>query len=102
MDIETVDSTGGYHLGKLMHVGSSPSGTKRDTDIAYPKIYFKAQTLPVDRMLDQPVSPEAKVVGRLSPRITRELKRVSSLRWNIEMEIEIEMDCYWIHVPYTT
>lgn len=80
MDIETVDSTGGYHLGKLMHVGSSPSGTKRDTDIAYPKIYFKAQTLPVDRMLDQPVSPEAKVVGRLSPRITRELKRVSSLR----------------------
>lgn len=44
------------------------------------KIYFMAQTLPVYRMLNQPVSPKAKVVGRLSPRITRELKRVSSLR----------------------
>lgn len=38
-----------------------------------------APTLPVYRMLNQLACPKAKVVRRLSPRITRELKRVSSL-----------------------
>jgi hypothetical protein len=42
-----------------------------------------AQTLPVYRMLNQLASPKAKVVRRLSPRITRELERVSSLPGNI-------------------
>lgn len=49
-------------------------------------------------MLIQPVSPKAKVVGRLRPRITRELKRVSSLRWNME-RMKIKMDCYCVDVP---
>lgn len=67
-----------YGVGKFY---ISPLVIKRDGTIySMFKIYFKAQTLPVDRMLIQPVSPKAKVVGRLRPRITRELKRVSSLR----------------------
>lgn len=69
----------GTYVGKLLDI--SPLVTARDRTIySIFKIYFKAQTLPVDRMLIQPMSPKAKVVGRLRPRITRELKRVSSLR----------------------
>lgn len=62
--------------------------------MAYSKIYFKAQTLPVDRMLIQPVSPKAKVVGRLRPRITRELKKSFFIALKYVERMRIEMDCY--------